>query len=114
MIPALSDPANIFISVSAGALLILVGWFNQPLQRRFGIRPASELYSVPRLKRSARITEQLGRFFLILIGIFLISEGVGPRVLSIQAAGIVSMTLVGLAGLIALAMIGVTLAHWRA
>jgi hypothetical protein len=114
MFTALPDPIDIVLPILLGMAFMLLGWFSLPLQRRIGIRPPSEVYTIARLRRSARITEQLGRLFLGVFGIFIIVQGVGPRLWSPKTTYAVSIGVMGLAGLIVISAMGVILAHWKA
>ena len=99
---------------SIGILFILLALLNKQLLRWIGIKPMSEVFTNPNFQRSARITEKLGRLFLVVFGVGYIVQGVGPQFLSSEVTYIVSITVSGLSGLIILAMFIVVLAHWKA
>ena len=99
---------------SIGILFILLALLNKQLLRWIGIKPMSEVFTNPNFQRSARITEKLGRLFLVVFGIGYIVQGVGPQFLSSEVTYIVSITVSGLSGLIILAMFIVVLANWKA
>jgi hypothetical protein len=103
----------IFLSF-IGILFILLALLNKQLLRWIGIKPMSEIFTTPNFQRSARITEKLGRLFLVVFGVGYIVQGVGPQFLSSEVTYIVSITVSGLSGLIILAMFIVVLAHWKA
>ena len=103
----------IFLSF-IGFLFILLALLNKQILRWMGIKPISEVFTNPNFQRSARITEKLGRLFLVVFGVGYIVQGVGPQFLSSEVTYIVSITVSGLSGLIILAMFIVVLAHWKA
>jgi len=102
----------IFLSF-IGLLIILLELLNKQLLRWIGIRPMSEVFTNPKFQRSARITEKLGRLFLVVFGIGFLVQGVGTQFLSNEVTYIVSITVSGLSGLIILAIFIVVLANWR-
>lgn len=97
-----------------GVLCILLALLNQQLLRWIGLRPLSEVFTTPRFQRSARITEKLGRLFLVILGIGLLFQGVGPSFLPGGVAYLISIVVLGVSALILLAMIGVILANRKA
>jgi len=99
---------------SIGILFILLALLNKQLLRWIGIKPMSEVFTNPNFQRSARITEKLGRLFLVVFGVGYIVQGVGPLFLSSEVTYRVSITVAGLSGLIILAMFIVVLANWKA
>ncbi len=109
-----SDPTYIIFPILGGLLLILLALFQRPVMRFLRMRPPSELYTLPRLKRSARITEVMSRVMVILLGVFAILQGAGPRLLTPDAVYALSVALIGLVGLLLLGVFAVTLAHWKA
>jgi hypothetical protein len=103
----------IFLS-SIGILIILLALLNKQLLRWIGIKPMSEVFTNPNFQRSARITEKLGRLFLVVFGAGFLVQGVGTQFLSSAVTYAVSITVLGLSGLIILAMFIVVLANWKA
>ena len=97
-----------------GFLIILVALLNKQLLRWIGIKSMSEVFTNPRFQYSARITEKLGRLFLVVFGIGFLVQGLGTQFLSSKVTYIISITILGLSGLIILAMFGVVLANWKA
>jgi hypothetical protein len=97
-----------------GVLCILLALLNRQLLRWIGLKPLSEVFTTPRFQRSARITEKLGRLFLMIFGIGLLFQGVGPSLLPGGVAYLISIVVLGLSALILLAMIGVILANRKA
>jgi len=74
----------------------------------------SEVFTNPNFQRSARITEKLGRLFLVVFGVGSLVQGVGTQFLSSEVTYTVLITVSGLSGLIILAMFIVVLANWKA
>jgi hypothetical protein len=103
----------IFLS-SIGFLIILLALLNKQLLRWMGIKPMSEVFTNPKFQHSAKITEILGRLFLVVFGVSFLVQGIGTRFLSRETTYMVSITVAGLSGLIVLAMFIVVLANWRA
>jgi hypothetical protein len=109
-----SEAPYSLIPILAGGLLILVAVFQRPVMRFLRMRPPSELYTLPRLQRSARITEFMSRIMVILFGVFAILQGAGPRLLTPDAVYALSVALIALVGLLLLGVFAVTLVHWKA
>jgi hypothetical protein len=96
-----------------GTVLILAGIFNRQILGRLGLRPLSESITVPNLKHSTKSVEQIGRWLLITLGISFLVLGLGD-VLPDGFSSAISYVLLGLAALMLLAMIGITIANWHA
>lgn len=95
-----------------GLLVVLLGMFNRQILRFLGIKPMSEVFTIPRLTHSSRVIEKLGRWLVIILGISFLIQGLGsllPNGLSSE----ISFALLGLAGLMIVAMIGITIATWK-
>jgi hypothetical protein len=103
----------IFLSC-IGILFIILAILNKQILRWIGIKPMSEVFTNPNFQRSARTTEKLGRLFLAVFGAGFLVQGVGPQFLSSAVTYAVSITVLGLSGLIILAMFIVVLANWKA
>jgi hypothetical protein len=97
-----------------GFLFILGALLNKQLLRWMGIKPRSEVFTIPNFQRSAKITEKLGRLLFMVLGIGFLVQGVGTQFLSSEVTYIVSIILSGLLGLIILAVFIVVLANWKA
>jgi hypothetical protein len=97
-----------------GVLIILAALLNKQLLRWIGIKSMSEVFTNPKFQRSARITEKLGRLYLVVFGIGFLVQGLGTQFLSSDVTYTISITILGLSGLIILAMFGVVLANWKA
>ncbi len=96
-----------------GLLLIVAGLFQPQLNRRLGIGQRSRLFTQPRFQQSARQTERLGRIVQITLGLGLLLQAIGR----LYAPGILnnlSLIFLGLTGISLLAILGITVRHWRA
>ena len=96
-----------------GIVMILLGIFNKPVLRWLGLKPMSEILTIPNLMHSSRIVEQLGRWLVITIGVSFLAQGLGG-VLPGNTMHKISLVLSGLSGLLLLAGIGITIANWKA
>jgi hypothetical protein len=96
-----------------GAVTILAGIFHRQFLARLGFRPLSESITTPNLKHSTKSIEQIGRWLLITLGISFLVLGLG-EVLPEGFSSAISYVLLGLAGVMLLAMIGITIANWKA
>jgi hypothetical protein len=96
-----------------GIVTILVGIFNKQMLRLLGFKPMSEVFTIPNLKHSSRITEQIGRWLVITLGLSFLVLGLGG-VLPSDISHKISFSLLGLSGLMLLAMIGIIVANWKA
>ena len=114
MFPTSSDRSIGIVPVAIGGIAILLALWNKPLLRWIRLKPLSEVFTTPRFRRSARITQWLGRLFLAIFGIGFLVQGIGARYLPDDLTSAVSLAVLGLAGLILLAMVGVILAHRKA
>jgi hypothetical protein len=114
MFQASNDQTIVIFPLFIGGLAILLALLNKQLLRFIGLKPSSEVFTSPRFQRSAKITEKLGRLFLVVFGVGFLVQGVGPLVLPNEATLAVAIATVGLSGLIVLAMFGVVLANWKA
>jgi len=95
-----------------GLFLVLSGIFNRQLLRFLGIKPMSEMFTMPSLNQSSRVIEKLGRWLAITLGISFLLLGLG-RALPNEIRSLLSFLLLGLVGLMILAMIGLTIANWK-
>ncbi len=73
----------------------------------------SEVFTVANLKHSSRIIEQLSRWLVIILGIGFLVQGLGGT-LSRDIVSKISFSLFGLSALMLLAIIGITIANWKA
>jgi hypothetical protein len=97
-----------------GLLAILLGLFGPALNRRLGIGDRARYFTVPHFRQTAQWTTRLGQAVLLLFGGGLLMQAVGGRVLAQETAVFLSYILLTLAVLCILAMIGLTVRHWRA
>lgn len=95
-----------------GMIIILMGIFNRQGLRLLGGKPLSEVITTPNLKHSSRMVEQIGRWLVIALGLSFLVQGLG-RVLPDNLSSAITVSLLGLVGLMILAMIGLTIAHWK-
>jgi len=97
-----------------GVITILLGLLNRRLLRLIGLKPMSEIFTTPNLQRSSRTIERIGQWVLITLGTSFLVQGLGNQFLSGEITYRISLSLLGLSGLMILAMIGVTIANWKA
>jgi hypothetical protein len=109
-----NDQTIVFFPLLMGSLTILLGLFSKQLLGLLKIKPMSEVFTTPSLQRSAKITEKLAQLFLVVLGTGFLVQGVGSHFLSSAVTASISITILGLSGVIILAAIGVVLAHWKA
>ena len=93
--------------------MILMGIFNTQILRLLSFKPMSEIFTSPNLKYSSQIIEKIGRWFVITIGMSFFVQGLGGT-LPNDIGYKVSFLLLGLSGLMLLAVIGITIANWKA
>lgn len=96
-----------------GTVTILMGIFNRQMLRLLGFKPMSEVITTANLKRSSRIIEQIGQWFVITLGVSFLVLGLGET-LPNKISHNISFSLLGLSGLMLLAIIGITIANWKA
>lgn len=96
-----------------GIVTILMGIFNRQTLRLLGFKPMSEVLTTPNLKNSSRIIERIGRWLVITLGVSFLILGLGG-VLPNDISREISFSLLGLSGLMLLAIIGITIANWKA
>jgi hypothetical protein len=96
-----------------GSAILLMGVFNRQMLHLLGIRPMSEVFKTPGLKQSSRRIEQIGRWFLIVLGLSFLVQGLGDA-LPAEVSAKISLVLAGLSGLLFLAMFGIAIVSWKA
>jgi hypothetical protein len=96
-----------------GTVTILAGIFNRQMLRLLGLKPMSEVITSPNLKYSSRIIEQIGRWLLISLGVSFLVLGLDGA-LPNNISHTISFLLLGLSGLMLLAIVGITIANWKA
>ena len=108
-----NNPIMILFSF-IGILFILLAMLNKQLLRWIGLKPMSEVFTNPKFQRSARTTEKLAQLFWAVFGAGFLVQGIGTQFLSSKLTYIVSIIVLGLIGLIILAMFIVVFANWKA
>ena len=96
-----------------GIVAILAGIFNRQMLRLLGVKPTSEVMTTPNLKYSSRTIEQIGRWLLVSLGVSFLVLGLDGA-LPNNLAHTISFLLLGLSGLMLLAIVGITIANWKA
>jgi hypothetical protein len=96
-----------------GSVIILSGIFNRQLLRLLGFKPMSEAFTIPNLKHSSRIIEQIGRWLMITLGASFLVQGLG-KALPNDISYKISFLLLGLSVLMLLAVLVITVANWKA
>jgi hypothetical protein len=96
-----------------GTVTILLGIFNRQISRLLGLKPMSELLTIANLKHSSRMIEQMGQWLVITLGVSFFVQGLGET-LPNKISNRISFSLLGLSGLLFLAIIGITIANWKA
>ena len=96
-----------------GTVAILAGIFNRQMLRLLGLKPMSEVFTTHNLKYSSRTTEQIGRWLLISLGVSFLVPGLDGA-LPDNVSHTISFLLLGLSGLLLLAIVGITIANWKA
>jgi len=96
-----------------GSVVILLGIFNRQLLQFLGLKPMSEVLTTPNLKHSSKISEKIGRWVVITLGANFLVQGLG-KALPDDISYKISFLLLGLSGLMLLAILGVTIANWKA
>ena len=96
-----------------GMVMIFLGIFNKQVLRWLGLKPMSEILTIPNLKHSSRTVEQLGRWLVITLGASFLVLGLG-NALPGDILYKISYVLLGLAGLLLLGGVGIIIANWKA
>lgn len=96
-----------------GIVMILMGIFNSQILRLLGFKPMSEIFTTPNLKHSSRIIEKISRWFVIVLGVSFLVQGLGGT-LPNDIGYKISLSLFKLSGLMLLAVIGIIIANWKA
>jgi len=96
-----------------GIVTILAGLLDRQISRLLGFRPLSEVLTIPNLKRSSRMVERIGRGLVITLGISFLVQGLG-NALPDEVGYKISFFLLGLSGLLLLAIIGIVIVNWKA
>ncbi|MEN4013111.1 MAG: hypothetical protein ROW48_13830 [Bellilinea sp.] len=95
-----------------GTFLILAAIFNRQMLRFLGLKPMSEVI-ITKLKSSSRTIEQIERWLLISLGVNFLVLGLDGA-LPDNISHTISFLLLGLSGLLLVAIVGITIANWKA
>jgi hypothetical protein len=109
----MTQPSISVFPLVVGVLAIVLAVWHRQAQRLLGIKPAEALFTNPRFQRSARVTGVLSRVFLLLVGLGFLIQAAGPRFLSVEVTYSITLVVVSLIGMLVVAMVGVTLVHWK-
>jgi len=104
--------SNIFWAV-AGLITVGLGIFMPQLNRLTGMPSQEERFTVPKFKRTAELNGRIARAVLILLGLGMLVNGIGPYILPPSLVTIIGYTLLALAFLGILLMIIITTGNWR-
>jgi hypothetical protein len=96
-----------------GIIIVLAGIFNRQLLQLMGFKPMSEVITTPNLKHSSRMSEKLGQWVVITLGANFLVQGLG-NTLPDEISYKISLTLLGLSGIMLLAILAITIANWKA
>jgi hypothetical protein len=96
-----------------GSVIILFGIFNRQLLQLLGLKPMSEVFTTPNLKHSSKSSEKIGQWIVITLGANFLVQGLG-KALPNDISYKISLLLLGLSGLMLLAILGITVANWKA
>ena len=95
-----------------GLLLVLSGIFSRQILRFLGFKPMSEVFANPSLMQSSRVIEKIGQWLVITLSMSFLVQGLG-RAIPNDISSKISFLLLGLVGLMILAMIGINIVKWR-
>ena len=99
--------------IIVGSMVILLGIFNQKMLRILGLKPLSEVFTTPNIKRSSKTIERIGRWLVITLGLCFLVQGLGaaiPQDLGYK----ISSALLGLSALLLFAIFGIAIVNWKA
>ena len=97
-----------------GLVTLCLGLFLPQLNQLMGTPSPEEQFTVPKFKRTAEVNGRIARLVLIMLGLGMILNGLGPHLLPARVVGILAYALLALAFLGILLMILVTTGNWRA
>lgn len=100
--------------VVLGLVTLALGLFLPQFNRLMGMPPQADRFTVPKFKRTAEVNGRIARIVLILLGLGIVLNGLGPLLLPAKVVSIVAYALLALAFLGILLMIIVTTGNWRA
>ena len=96
-----------------GAAAVGTGIFMPRLNQLMGTPKPEDRFTVPKFKRTAQLNGRIARAVLILLGLGMLMNGIGPLILSSSLVTVVAYTLLALAILGILFMILITAGNWR-
>lgn len=96
-----------------GIVIILFGIFNRQIMERFGLKPNSEVFTTPSRTHIAKIIEQIAQWLVIILGVSFLVLGFGEA-LPADISQKMLFGLLSLAGVMLVAIIGITVANWKA
>lgn len=96
-----------------GSLIILMGIFNKQMLRLLGMKPLSEVFTTPNIKRSSRTIERIGQWLVITLGLCFLVQGLGTA-LPHDVGYKISSVLLGLSALFLFAMFSIAIVNWKA
>ncbi len=99
--------------IIVGSLVVLLGIFNKQMLRILGLKPLSEVFTTPNIKRSSKTIEQIGRWLVITLGLSFLVQGLGVTIPH-DVGYKISLVLLGLSALLLLAMFGIAIVNWKA
>ncbi len=97
-----------------GLVTLALGLFLPQFNRLMGTPPQEDRFTVPKFKRTAEVNGRIARFILIMVGLGMLLNGLGPHFLPARVVSILAYALLALAFLGILLMIIVTTGNWRA
>jgi phosphoglycerol transferase MdoB-like AlkP superfamily enzyme len=96
-----------------GSVLLILGLFNKQMLRLMGLKPMSEVFSMPSLRSSSRRVEQIGRWLVIALGMAFLVHGLG-NTLPERVDSAISSLFVGASALLLVAMFVIAIANGKA
>lgn len=99
--------------VIGGLGLLGIGFLAERFNKRIGVPGQDELFTVPKFRQTAQLNGRISRFVMIFLGLGMIINSVGDRILPPPLATVIANTLLTLAILGILLMIGITIRNWR-
>ncbi|MBK8903455.1 MAG: hypothetical protein IPM53_19890 [Anaerolineaceae bacterium] len=118
-----STPQSVTVSLSMlstlfwsglGLISLCLGLFLPQLNRLMGTPSQEKRFAVPKFKRTAEVNGRIARLVLIMLGLGMILNGLGPHLLPARVVSLIAYALLALAFLGILLMIIVTTGNWRA
>lgn len=99
--------------VLLGLAALGLGLFLPQFNRLMDTPPQEDRFTVPKFKRTAEVNGRIARLILILLGLGMLLNGLGPHLLPARVISILAYALLALAFLGILLMIIVTTGNWR-